>query len=70
MYQDNSKFQSIVTDALMEEYARARMNDSRRQYYARNPEKIIRNRLTSAANLLHKHGLIDDNTHASVLARI
>jgi len=70
MYQDNSKFQSIVTDALMEEYARARMNESRRQYYARNPEKIIRNRLTSAANLLHKHGLIDDNTHASVLSHI
>lgn len=70
MYQSDYQLPAGMTAQQLDEYARARMNETRRQYYARNPEKIIRNRLTSAANLLAKHGLIDAQTRDAILARV
>lgn len=70
MYQNAFELPDNLTLEQLDEYARARMNETRRQYYARNPDKVIRNRLTSAANLLYRHGLIDDQTRAAVLSRV
>ena len=59
-----------VTPELMDEYARERENAARRASYALHPERVLRQRLTSAANLLTRHGLIDDQTRAAILERV
>lgn len=59
-----------ITEELLDKYARDYQNAARRKSYARHPERVMRQRLTSAANLLARHGLIDDQAHASILSAI
>lgn len=59
-----------VTLEMLDEYARERENAARRACYARHPERVMRQRLTSAANLLTRHGLIDNQTRADILERV
>lgn len=59
-----------VTLEMLDEYARDHENAARRASYARHPERVMRQRLTSAANLLTRHGLIDDQTRAAILNRM
>ena len=59
-----------VTLDMLDEYARERENAARRASYARHPERVMRQRLTSAANLLTRHGLIDDQTRAAIMERV
>lgn len=54
----------------LDQYARERENARRRADYRRHPERATRNRLTSAANLLYRHGLIDKAVHAAILAHV
>lgn len=54
----------------LDEYARQRTNRARRECYARHPERVMRQRLTSATNLLNRHGLIDDLQRDSILAAV
>lgn len=49
-----------------DEYAREHYNAARRACYARHPERVMRQRLTSAANLLHRYGLIDDQQRQTI----
>lgn len=60
----------VATRDQLDEYARERLNETRRLYYARHPEQMLRNRLTSAANLLTKHGFIDPADRDDILARV
>lgn len=59
-----------ITVEMLDEYATDKINAARRASYARHPERVLRQRLTSATNLLYKHGLIDDDTRAAVLERV
>ena len=54
----------------LDEYARQRYNSARRACYARHPERVMRQRIVSAANLLQREGLIDDANHAAILAHV
>lgn len=56
-----------VTLAMLDEYARERENAARRASYARHPERVMRQRQTSAVNLLYRCGLIDEQTRADIL---
>lgn len=47
-------------------YAREHYNATRRASYARHPERVMRQRLTSAANLLNRYGLIDDHQKQTI----
>ena len=64
MYQNN------LPDDVLSDYVREYVNSTRRESYARHPERVMRQRLTSAANLLNRHGLIDDRQRASILDAI
>lgn len=44
----------------LDEYAREHHNAARRASYANHPERVLRQRLTCAANLLHRYGLLND----------
>lgn len=46
------------------------INAKRRETYKNNPGRIIRSRLTSAVNLLYKHGLIDTKLYAEIRGRL
>ena len=70
MSQRNWNLPEGVTLAMLDEYARERENAARRASYARHPERVLRQRLTSAANLLTRHGLIDVQTRAAILQRV
>ena len=70
MPQNTRNLPEGVTDEMLEEYARERENAARRASYALHPERVLRQRLTSAANLLTRHGLIDDQTRAAILERV
>jgi hypothetical protein len=59
-----------ITLEALDEYARAMGNRQRRESYARHPERVMRQRLVSAANLLTRHGLIDEPTRAEILERV
>lgn len=54
----------------LDQYARERENARRREDYRRHPERAKRNRLTSAANLLYRHGLIDERMHSDIVSHI
>ena len=54
----------------LDAFIRKYQNAARRASYARHPERVMRQRLTSAVNLLTKHGLIDDQIRGSILSRI
>lgn len=64
MYQNN------LPDDVLPDYVREQINAIRRKSYARHPERVMRQRLTSAANLLNRHGFIDDRQRASILDAI
>lgn len=57
------------TSEEFDEYARAYHNAARRASYARHPDRVMRQRLVSAANLLTRHGLLDEKTRCSILER-
>lgn len=60
---------SGFTSEEFDAYAKAHYNAARRASYARHPDRVIRQRLVSAANLLTRHGLLDEQTHLSILER-
>lgn len=70
MEKQNWNLPDGVTLEMLDEYARAQLNASRRASYARHPERVMKQRLTSAANLLCRYGLIDEETRATVLERV
>lgn len=45
-----------ITVEMLDEYARAKANERRREYYRNNPEKGKQHRIRSAINLLSKNG--------------
>ena len=51
-------------------YRQTKYNAVRREKYKNNPEKIMRERLNSAANLLYKHGLIDEMLYSEIRGRV
>ena len=53
-----------------DQYIRDHINAMRRECYARHPERVLRNRLTRAVNLLTRQGLIDDQTRADLIQRV
>lgn len=59
-----------IPDDVLSDYVREYVNSTRRESYARHPERVMRQRLTSAANLLNRHGLIDDRQRASILEAV
>lgn len=59
-----------IPDDVLSNYVREYVNSTRRESYARHPERVMRQRLTSAANLLNRHGLIDDRQRASILEAV
>jgi len=59
-----------VTLEMLDEYARERENAARRESYARHPDRVMRQRLTSAANLLARYGLLDTDARAAIHAAI
>ena len=59
-----------IPDDVLSDYVREYVNATRRESYARHPERVMRQRLTSAANLLNRYGLIDDRQRASILAAV
>lgn len=61
---------SELPDAMIDQYVREYINASRRACYARHPERVMRQRLKSAANLLARHGLLDPATRDAIIARI
>lgn len=52
---------SGMTMETMDEYVREHTNAARRASYANHPERVLRQRLTCAANLLHRYGLLNDD---------
>jgi hypothetical protein len=59
-----------IPDDVTLDYVRQYVNATRRESYSRHPERVMRQRLTSAANLLTRHGLITDLQRAAILERI
>lgn len=66
---------SGMTLETLDAYAREHQNAARRACYARHPERVMKQRLVCAANLLHRQGVINDeerlvigNTIEAVLA--
>ena len=59
-----------IPDDALSDYVREQINSIRRASYARHPERVMRQRLTSAANLLNRYGFIDDRQRASILAAV
>jgi hypothetical protein len=59
--------EKTIPDDVLSNYVREYVNSTRRESYARHPERVMRQRLTSAANLLNRHGFIDDRQRASIL---
>ena len=47
-----------LTLEMLDEYARVKENARRRADYAKHPDRVLRNRLTTATNLLNRHGRI------------
>jgi hypothetical protein len=56
-----------IPDDVLSDYVREYVNATRRESYARHPERVMRQRLTCAANLLNRYGFIDDRQRASIL---
>ena len=59
-----------VTLELLDEYARERENAARRASYARNPERVMRQRLNAAVSLLERNGCIDVMNATAARCRI
>lgn len=59
-----------LTPEELDEYTREYVNSLRRASYARHPERVMRQRLASAANLLNRQGYIDDQTRSTILHRL
>ena len=59
-----------IPDDVLSDYVREYVNSTRRESYARHPERVMRQRLTSAANLLYRHGLLDDQQRNSIIAAV
>lgn len=51
-------------------YRSSEWHEIRRKYYKNDPERIMRQRLNSAANLLYKHGFIDELTYAKIKEQV
>lgn len=64
------KLSEWATEEKLRGWAKEYQNAARRKSYARHPERVMRQRLKSAVNLLARHGLIDDQAHASILSAI
>lgn len=58
-----------IRDDDLVEYGRQFINETRRRSYAAHPERVLRNRVCSAAHLLHREGYIDDEQHDAILTR-
>ena len=59
-----------IPDDALSNYVREYVNSTRRESYARHPERVMRQRLTSAANLLTRYGLIDDNQREAIVSKV
>lgn len=59
-----------LTTAEFREYVRQYTNRKRRASYADNPERVMRQRIRSAANLLIRQGMIDEDTHTTIMERM
>ena len=59
-------FPNGFTSEEFDAYAREHYNAARRACYARHPERVMRQRLTSAVNLLNRYGLIDDQQRQTI----
>lgn len=59
-----------LPEEMLDEYARAYVNATRRASYARHPERVMRQRLKSAAYLLARHGLIEADTLNAIISRV
>lgn len=59
-----------ITQEAFDRYAMAHHNAIRRACYANHPERVMRQRLTSAVNLLHRHGLIDTQQRQTIAEMI
>lgn len=55
---------------VLDQYARDRENAARRASYARHPERAMRHRIISAANLLFRNGYISSETHGAILEAV
>lgn len=56
-----------MTTEQLDEYVREHVNAVRRASNARHPERVMRQRLRSAAALLYRHGLIDGDTCSQIM---
>ena len=61
---------SGMTLEAWDQYIHEREKERRRECYARHPDRAIRQRLTCAANLLNRHGFIDDQRRDAILAAV
>jgi hypothetical protein len=57
---------SGFTSEEFDAYAKAHYNAARRASYARHPDRVMRQRLVSAVNLLSRHGLIDNQLKQTI----
>lgn len=57
---------SGFTQEEFDQYALERYNAARRASYARHPDRVLRQRLVSAVNLLNRHGLIDNQQRQTI----
>ena len=70
MYQQMQTAPPDIPIEVLDQYARARENAARRASYARHPERVMRQRITSAANLLLRYGLIERDQHSAILEAV
>lgn len=59
-----------MSAAEISEYVRRYINRQRRASYADHPERVMRQRIRSAANLLIRQGMIDEDTHTTIMERM
>lgn len=59
-----------VSLEMLDQLTAERYNRQRRECYARHPERVMRQRIVSAANLLQRSGYLDNDHHAAILARV
>lgn len=55
---------------VLHDYVKQYVNATRRESYRRNPERVMRQRLTSAANLLYRFNLVNDAQWQTILDAI
>lgn len=62
--------ENSIPDDVLSDYVREYVNATRRESYARHPERVMKQRLTSAANLLYRFDLVNDTQWQSILDAI